>query len=74
MLIALYLPERVKIGIHSNSPGQSKGFAVRFNPSIVRRPLPHPKSTSRSEKRLRLTIDLPEALSTSGYGLPSPAF
>jgi len=69
-----YLSERVKIGIRSNSPCQSKGFAVRSNPSLVRRPSPHPKSTSRSEERLRLTIDLPKALSTSGYWLLSYAF
>ena len=68
------LPERVKIWISSGSPGQSKGFAVRSNLLLIRRLLPHPKSTSRSEKRLRLTIDLPKALSTMDYGLPSYAF
>jgi hypothetical protein len=69
-----YLPEGVEIGIRSNSPCQSKGFAVRSNPSLVRRPSPHPKSTSRSEERLRLTIDLPKALSTKGYWLLLYAF
>jgi hypothetical protein len=68
------LPERVKIWISSGSPSQSKGFAVRSNLLLIRRLLPHPKSTSRSEKRLRLTIDLPKALSTMDYGLPSYAF
>jgi hypothetical protein len=66
------LPERVKIWISSGS--QSNGFAVRSNLLLIRRLLPHPKSTSRSEKRLRLTIDLPKALSTMDYGLPSYAF
>jgi hypothetical protein len=64
-----YLPERAKMGIRSSSPGLSKGFAVRSSPLLVRRPSPHPKSTSHSEKRLRLTIDLPKALSVSVYGL-----
>jgi hypothetical protein len=68
------LPERVKILISSGSPSQSKGFAVRSNLLLIRRLLPHPKSTSRSEKRLRLIIDLPKALSTMDNGLPSYAF
>ena len=68
------LPERVKILISSGSPSQSKGFAVRSNLLLIRRLLPHPKSTSHSEKRLRLIIDLPKALSTMDYGLPSYAF
>jgi hypothetical protein len=69
-----YLPERFEIGIPSSSIGQSRGFAVRSNPLLIRRPSPHPKFNSRSEKRLRLTINLPEALSTRGYGLLSYVF
>jgi hypothetical protein len=69
-----YLPERVKIWIRSGSRGQINGLAVRSNPLLIRRPLSHPKSTSRSEKRLRSTIDLPKALSTKDYGLLLYAF
>jgi hypothetical protein len=69
-----YLPERVKIGTRCISPCPSKGFAVRSSPLLIRRPSPHPKSTSHSEKRLRLTIYLPKALFTSDYGLLSSAF
>jgi hypothetical protein len=69
-----YLPGLVKIGMRSNNPGPSKGFAVRGAPLFIRGPLPHPKSTSRSEKSLRLTIALPKALSTMGYDLPSYTF
>src|SRR5262245_40795642 len=36
--------------------------------------MPHPKSSSRSKKRLRLAIALPEALFTMSYGLLSYAF
>jgi hypothetical protein len=68
------LPERVKIWIRSGSPGRSKGFAVRSNPLLIHRQLPHQKSAPRSEKRLRSTIDLPKALSTMGYRLLSQAF
>ena len=68
------LPERVKILIISGSPSQSKGFAVRSNLLLIRRLLPHPKSTSHSEKRLRLIIDLPKALSTMDNELQSYAF
>jgi hypothetical protein len=68
------LPERVKIWSSSGSPSQSKGFAVRSSLLLIRRLLPHPKPTFRSEKRLRLIIDLPKALSTMDYGLSSYAF
>ena len=68
------LPERVKIWISSGSPSQSKGFAARSNLLHIRRLLPHPKSTSRSKKRLRLTFALPEALFTMSYWLSSYAF
>jgi hypothetical protein len=36
-------------------------------PLLTCRQLTHPKSISSSEKRLRLTSDLPKALSTMGY-------
>ena len=39
---------------------------MRSNSSLIRRPSPRPKSTSRNEKRLRFTVELPKALSTRG--------
>jgi hypothetical protein len=69
-----YLPERVKIGPRRSSPARSKGFAWRSNPLFIRRPSPHSKLTSHSKKRLRLTVDLPEALFTMSFGLLSYAF
>jgi hypothetical protein len=62
-----YLPERANLRPRRSSPARSKGFALRSNPLLIGRPSPHPKFTSHSEKRLRLTIDLPKALSTRSY-------